>query len=51
MRLAPSIPAVPLIRLASGSQPVRPAPPAGAALWIGAAVVAAVASFLLATLL
>jgi len=51
LMLAPSIPAVPLIRLASGSRPVRPAPPPMAAVLICAALIAGVASFLIATLL
>jgi serine/threonine-protein kinase len=51
MMLAPSIPAVPLIRLARGSRAVLPAPRSGAVVLICAALVAAVASFLLATLL
>jgi hypothetical protein len=49
--LAPSIPAVPLIRPASGSHPALPAPSSGAAVLICAALIAAAASFLLATLL
>ena len=49
--LAPSIPATPLIRLATGSRPALPAPSSRAAVLICAALVAAVASFLLATLL
>jgi serine/threonine protein kinase len=51
MMLAPSLPTVPLIRPAGGSRPVLPAPPSSAALLICAALIAGVASFLLATLL
>jgi serine/threonine-protein kinase len=49
--LAPSIPTTPLIRRASRARRARPAPVSGAAVLICAALVAAVASFLLATLL
>jgi hypothetical protein len=51
MMLAPSLPTVPLIRAVGGSRPVLPAPPSSAALLICAALIAGVASFLLATLL
>ena len=49
--LAPSIPATPLARPESGTRPALPAPSSGAAVLICAALIAAVASFLLATLL
>ena len=49
--LAPSLPTSPLIRLASSSQAARRARPSGAIVLICAALVAGVATFLLATLL
>jgi hypothetical protein len=49
--LAPSIPATPLIRHASGARAALPVSPSGAAVLICVALFAAVASFLLTTLL
>jgi serine/threonine-protein kinase len=51
MMLAPSLPAVPLIRMVTGSRPAPPASPPVAAVLLCAALIAGVASFLIATLL